>query len=108
VTLSSPIALERFVVTVLPGTAPSPVWLLCLLGDALPRRYIVIAMSAELVIRLAMPGENDSIHALVQTIANETFAYLFAPCQVPIDEANWFSAWLAISEEEMVGGDDAR
>jgi ribosomal protein S18 acetylase RimI-like enzyme len=63
----------------------------------------VIAMSAEIVIRHARPSENESIHALVQVIADETFAYLFAPCRVPIDEANWFSAWLAISEEEMVG-----
>ena len=37
------------------------------------------------------------MHELVQTIADETFAYLFATPQVPIGEAN--SAWLAISEE---------
>jgi ribosomal protein S18 acetylase RimI-like enzyme len=39
----------------------------------------------------------------VQTIADETFAYLFAPSQVPIGEATWLSAWLAISREEIVG-----
>src|ERR1700722_4961909 len=60
-------------------------------------------MSAEIVIRLARPSENDSIHALVQAIADETFACLFAPSQVPIGEANWFSAWLAISGEQIVG-----
>jgi ribosomal protein S18 acetylase RimI-like enzyme len=40
---------------------------------------------------------------MVQTIADETFAYLFAPSQVPIGEPNWSSAWLAMSTEEIVG-----
>lgn len=43
------------------------------------------------------------MHALVQAIADETFAYLFAPSQVLIGEANWLSAWLALSGEEIVG-----
>jgi len=60
-------------------------------------------MPAEIFIRRAKPSENDSVHALVQTIANETFADLFAPSQVPIGEANWLSAWLAVSGEEIVG-----
>lgn len=60
-------------------------------------------MSAEVVIRRAKPSENDSVHALVQAIADETFAYLFASSQVPIGEPNWLSAWLAISGEEIVG-----
>ena len=60
-------------------------------------------MSAAIVIRRAKPSENDSVHALVQAIADETFAYLFAPAQVPIGEANWLSAWLALSGEEIVG-----
>jgi ribosomal protein S18 acetylase RimI-like enzyme len=60
-------------------------------------------MPAEIVIRRAKPSENDSVHALVQAIADETFAYLFAPSQVPIGEANWLSAWLALSGEEIVG-----
>jgi ribosomal protein S18 acetylase RimI-like enzyme len=63
----------------------------------------VSSMSAETVIRSALPSENDSVHALVQAIADETFAYLFAPSQVPIGEANWVSAWLAVSGEEIVG-----
>ena len=57
----------------------------------------------EIVIRQARPDENNSVHALVQTIADETFAYLFAPSQVPIGEPDWLSAWLAISNEEIVG-----
>jgi len=63
----------------------------------------VTSMPAAIVIRRAKPGENDSVHALVQAVADETFAYLFAPSQVPIGEANWLSAWLALSGEEIVG-----
>ena len=61
------------------------------------------SMSAGIVIRRAKPSENDSVHALVQAIADETFAYLFTSSQVPIGEANWLSAWLALREEEIVG-----
>lgn len=43
------------------------------------------------------------MHALVQAIADETFAYLFPSSQVPIGEAHWLSALLAISEEQIVG-----
>jgi hypothetical protein len=64
-----------------------------MLADVLP----------EIVIRQARPDENNSVHALLQIIADEALAYLFAPAQVPIGEANWFSAWLAISNEEIVG-----
>lgn len=60
-------------------------------------------MSAEVVIRRVQPEENSSVHALVQAIADETFVYLFPTLPVPIGEANWFSAWLAISGEEIVG-----
>jgi hypothetical protein len=48
-------------------------------------------MSAEIGIRLTKPSDYASVHALVQTIADETFADLFAS-QVPIGEANWGSA----------------
>ena len=60
-------------------------------------------MARQIVIRQARPDEGRSIHELVQIIADETFAYLFANRQVPIGEANWLSAWLAISGEEIVG-----
>jgi len=60
-------------------------------------------MPPEIVIRRARPDENGAVQELVQTIADETFAYLFATPQVPIGEANWFSAWLAILAEEIVG-----
>ena len=64
---------------------------------------IVASMPEEIVIRRVGPDENSSVHQLVQAIADETFAYLFATLPVPIGEANWFSAWLAISGEEIVG-----
>lgn len=58
---------------------------------------------AEIMIRRARPSENEAVQALVQAIADETFAYLFPTSQVPIGESNWLSAWLAISEEGIVG-----
>ena len=69
----------------------------------LPMAAIVAGMPAEIVIRGVRPEENSSVHQLVQAIADETFAYLFATLPVPIGVANWFSAWLAISGEEIVG-----
>lgn len=60
-------------------------------------------MARQIIIRQARPDENRAVHELVQTIADETFAYLFSNRQVPIGEANWFSAWLAISGGEIVG-----
>jgi ribosomal protein S18 acetylase RimI-like enzyme len=49
------------------------------------------------------PDENNAVHELVQAIADETFASLFVTPHVPIGEANWFSAWLAVSGKEIVG-----
>ena len=60
-------------------------------------------MKAEIIIRRARPNENNLVHALVQAIADETFAYLFASSQVPIGEPNWIPAWVAISGEEIIG-----
>lgn len=55
-----------------------------------------------MLVRPARPQEIDPIHVMVQAIANETFAELF-PSGVPIGEANWSSAWVAVSGEEIVG-----
>jgi GNAT superfamily N-acetyltransferase len=60
-------------------------------------------MSAEIIIRRAASSENDSVQALVQAIADETFAYLFPVPPVPVGESSWLSAWLALFEEEIVG-----
>jgi ribosomal protein S18 acetylase RimI-like enzyme len=57
----------------------------------------------DIIVRRARPEENTTIHAMVQVIADETFAYLFAPRQVPIGEADWVSSWVAISGDEIVG-----
>jgi ribosomal protein S18 acetylase RimI-like enzyme len=60
-------------------------------------------MSEGIVIRRATPGEYNSVQALVQAIADETFAYLFPSPPVPIGESNWRDAWLAVSGEDRVG-----
>jgi ribosomal protein S18 acetylase RimI-like enzyme len=60
-------------------------------------------MSAGIVIRRANPGESDSVHALMQAIADETLAYLFAYSQVPLGGANRVSAWLALRGGNIVG-----
>jgi ribosomal protein S18 acetylase RimI-like enzyme len=61
------------------------------------------AMVAEVVIRRMRAEENEAVHAMVQSIADETFVGLFAMPHVPIGEADWFTAWVAISGEEIVG-----
>jgi len=55
-----------------------------------------------MIVRRAQPEENDAIHAMVQIIVDETFADLF-PSGVPIGEANWLSAWVALSGEAILG-----
>jgi GNAT superfamily N-acetyltransferase len=60
-------------------------------------------MQAEIVIRRVNPGENDLVQAMVQAIADETFAYLFPSSPVPFGQPNWSAAWLAIAGEETVG-----
>ena len=57
----------------------------------------------EVLIRRAKPRDNGAVHALVQVIADEVFAGLFASKRVPIGEPDWASAWLAISKQEIVG-----
>ena len=59
-------------------------------------------MFAQIVIRLIEPSEFALVHAMVQTIADETFANLFTS-QVPIGEPDWAAAWLAVVGEEIVG-----
>lgn len=60
-------------------------------------------MPTEIVIRRMRPEENSAVHAMVQTIADETFTGLFSTPHVPIGEADWLLAWLATSGEEIVG-----
>jgi ribosomal protein S18 acetylase RimI-like enzyme len=63
----------------------------------------VTGMPAEIVIRLARPSEYEPVQALVQTIADETFASLFASSQAPIGKSDWSSSWVAISGEAIAG-----
>jgi ribosomal protein S18 acetylase RimI-like enzyme len=58
--------------------------------------------SAEFVVRSALAHELPAIHALVQAIADETFAYL-VPLPVPLGEPDWQPAWLAVSGEDILG-----
>jgi ribosomal protein S18 acetylase RimI-like enzyme len=55
------------------------------------------------VIRRMRPEENAGVHAMVQAIADETFVGLFATPHVPIGEADWFAAWVAVATDEIVG-----
>jgi len=62
-------------------------------------------MAIEVVIRRAQPGEYDLIRVLIETVANETFKDLFAPNPVPLkfEDEDWPLAWVAVSDETIVG-----
>ena len=58
-----------------------------------------------MVIRRAQPSEYESVRALIETVANETFKDLFAPNPVPLkfEDEDWPLAWVAVSDEKIVG-----
>ncbi len=62
-------------------------------------------MAGELVIRRAQPSEYESVRALIETVANDTFRDLFAPNSVPLkfEDEGWPLAWVAVSDEKIVG-----
>ena len=62
-------------------------------------------MTIEVVIRQPQPSEYGSLRALIQRVANETFENLFAPSPVPLkfEEEDWPLAWVAVSDEKIVG-----
>ncbi len=62
-------------------------------------------MASELVIRRAQPREYESVRALIETVANDTFKDLFAPNPVPLKFADEDRrlAWVAVSDEKIVG-----
>jgi ribosomal protein S18 acetylase RimI-like enzyme len=62
-------------------------------------------MAIEVVIRRAQPSEYDLARALIETVANETFKDLFAPNPVPLkfEDEDWPLAWVAVSDEKVVG-----
>lgn len=58
-----------------------------------------------LIIRRPEPSEYDSVCALIETTATETFRDLFAPNPVPLtfENEDWAMAWVAVSDEKIVG-----
>jgi GNAT superfamily N-acetyltransferase len=62
-------------------------------------------MIGELVIRRPRTSEYGTVHALIETVANETFKDLFAPNPVPLKfkDEDWPLAWVAVSDQKIVG-----
>jgi ribosomal protein S18 acetylase RimI-like enzyme len=62
-------------------------------------------MSSELAIRRAQANEYGAVRTLIETVANEIFKDLFAPNPVPLEfkDEDWPSAWVAVSDKEIVG-----
>jgi ribosomal protein S18 acetylase RimI-like enzyme len=54
-------------------------------------------------IRRAHPAESDSVRALIQSVADETFAYMWRPAHVPIGDDDWSLAWVAVSDAQILG-----
>lgn len=55
------------------------------------------------VIRRPELPEHSTVRALVQTVVDEIYGHLWASPPLPIDEENWSLAWIAISDENIVG-----
>ena len=57
------------------------------------------------IIRRPQPSEYDLARALIETVANEIFSDLFAPNPVPLkfEDEDWRLAWVAVSDEKIVG-----
>ena len=58
---------------------------------------------AAIHIRRASTAESDSVRALIQAVADETFAYMWGPAHVPIGDDDWSLAWVAISDAQILG-----
>ena len=58
-----------------------------------------------LVIRRPRVDEYGLVRSLIETVASETFKSLFAPNPVPLefDDEDWPLAWVAVSDEKIVG-----
>jgi ribosomal protein S18 acetylase RimI-like enzyme len=62
-------------------------------------------MTSEVAIRRPLPSEYSSVQAVIEAVAKETFRDLFAPGPVPLEFENedWSLAWVAVSDERIVG-----
>jgi ribosomal protein S18 acetylase RimI-like enzyme len=55
------------------------------------------------LIRRANPHERHTVRAVVQAVVDEIYGGLWAAPPLPVDEANWELAWVAIANGEIVG-----
>ena len=62
-------------------------------------------MAIRVIIRHPQTDEHDQVRELIRTVANETFAGLFAPNAVPLklEEDDWSLAWVAVYEPKIIG-----
>ena len=62
-------------------------------------------MLSDLVIRRPQASEYGSVQILIETVASETFKDIFAPNPVPLEfkDEDWPLAWVAVSDEKIVG-----
>jgi hypothetical protein len=62
-------------------------------------------MTIEVVVRRAQSSEYNSVGALIETVANETFKDLFALNSLPLEfeDEDWPLALVAVSDEKSVG-----
>jgi len=62
-------------------------------------------MPTEFVIRRLQPHEYNSVRALIEIVATETFMDLFAPNPVPLEfnDEDWPLAWVAVSDAKILG-----
>ena len=62
-------------------------------------------MLSDLVIRRPQAIEYGSVQILIETVASETFKDIFAPNPVPLEfkDEDWPLAWVAVSDEKIVG-----
>ena len=62
-------------------------------------------MPIEVAIRRPRPHEYDAVRELIEIVATETFKDLFAPNPVPLkfEDEDWTLAWVAVSDEKIVG-----